>query len=401
MTLDNTRKYNDEPDDTVKVDDETERWIREAGLGESGSEARKRRRKMEKLRAEWEKKDADPSVQYNMLEVRPANDWMNFLYEDRPSRRLFGDLWRENDLSILFADTGVGKSVLAVQIADSIARGEQIEPLTMNVDAQKVLYLDFEMSEQQFTERYSATSGDGQTFANKYVFPDDFLVAHIDSDTDLPKRFKTVVEYMYASIVGRIEESGARILIVDNISYLSPTAGGSSSALKLMKALKYLKSHYKLSILVLAHTTKRHFASPLTVNDLAGSKTLANFADNVFTIGHSHYDRNLRYIKQIKQRNNPVRYDATNVLVYRLEKPSNFPRFNFLRYNTEAAYLQARYDTLGQTKRLSNNRRSIVESAKRLSQRGQSQRRIAAELGISKATVNRYLNAEPNQNREQ
>ena len=301
MTLDNTHKYNDEPDDTVKVDDETERWIREAGLGESGSEARKRRRKMEKLRAEWEKKDADPSVQYNMLEVRPANDWMNFLYEDRPSRRLFGDLWRENDLSILFADTGVGKSVLAVQIADSIARSEQIEPLTMNVDAQKVLYLDFEMSEQQFTERYSATSGDGQTFANKYVFPDDFLVAHIDSDTALPKRFKTVVEYMYASIVGRIEESGARILIVDNISYLSPTAGGSSSALKLMKALKYLKSQYKLSILVLAHTTKRHFASPLTVNDLAGSKTLANFADNVFTIGHSHYDRNLRYVPEGKQ----------------------------------------------------------------------------------------------------
>src|SRR3954470_5244187 len=38
-------------------------------------------------------------------------------------RKLFGKLWFEGEICILFADTNVGKSILAVQIADSISRG--------------------------------------------------------------------------------------------------------------------------------------------------------------------------------------------------------------------------------------------------------------------------------------
>lgn len=50
-------------------------------------------------------------------------------------RALWDSFWYEGELSCLFADSNVGKSILAVQIADRIARTDD------------VLYLDFELSE--------------------------------------------------------------------------------------------------------------------------------------------------------------------------------------------------------------------------------------------------------------
>lgn len=53
-------------------------------------------------------------------------------------RALWDSFWYEGELSCLFADSNVGKSILAVQIADRIARTDN------------VLYLDFELSVKQF-----------------------------------------------------------------------------------------------------------------------------------------------------------------------------------------------------------------------------------------------------------
>jgi hypothetical protein len=41
---------------------------------------------------------------------------------------------------------------------------------------------------------------------------------------------------------------------------------------------------------------------PLSANDLQGSKMLINFCDSAFAIGKSSNDKDLRYLKQIKQR---------------------------------------------------------------------------------------------------
>jgi RecA-family ATPase len=107
-----------------------------------------------------------PDMSVNMFETRPAGQWICDLAEDR-SAALFGDLWLEGELSILFADTGVGKSILAVQIAEAIAAGKDAFalgesstdlPLPNGTSPQPVLYLDFELSGRQFTDRYT---GDG------------------------------------------------------------------------------------------------------------------------------------------------------------------------------------------------------------------------------------------------
>lgn len=54
-----------------------------------------------------------------------------------------------------------------------------------------------------------------------------------------------------------------------------------------MMKLMNLKKQYGWSLLVIAHTPKRNLSSPITQNDLAGSKKLYNFFDSVVAIGKS------------------------------------------------------------------------------------------------------------------
>ena len=59
----------------------------------------------------------------DIFEIKTANEWIRGAKSRPVPKRLFGEFWLESELAILFADTGVGKSLLAVQIAESIARG--------------------------------------------------------------------------------------------------------------------------------------------------------------------------------------------------------------------------------------------------------------------------------------
>ncbi|MEO8649094.1 MAG: AAA family ATPase, partial [Acidobacteriota bacterium] len=49
----------------------------------------------------------------------------------REPNGLFGGLWREGEMALLFGVAGAGKSILAVQIADALARGSGIAGVEM------------------------------------------------------------------------------------------------------------------------------------------------------------------------------------------------------------------------------------------------------------------------------
>ena len=67
-----------------------------------------------------------------------------------PSKSLLGELWQEGELAILFGPTNVGKSILAVEIADAIASGGSVlsGKLKSEVGPTNVLYIDLEMNQQ-------------------------------------------------------------------------------------------------------------------------------------------------------------------------------------------------------------------------------------------------------------
>jgi archaellum biogenesis ATPase FlaH len=310
-----------------------------------------------------------------LFTVKTASRWIEQAKTRPIPQMLFGEFWFEGELCILFADTNLGKSILAVQIGNSISRGEHIRGFKLETPKQSILYFDFELSDKQFENRYSIN------FEQHYNFDNNFLRVEINPDANIPED-QTFENYLNHSLERSITETGAKVLIIDNLTYLKNETEKAKDALPLMKHLKALKNKYGLSILALAHTPKRDLSKPITRNDLQGSKMLINFCDSSFSIGESHSDKNLRYLKQIKQRNTEQIYDAENVCVCQIDKPGNFLLFEFVNFGKEWEHLKQHTE---------KDKENLNEKVNELKQQGRSLREIGAELGISHMKVSRIL----------
>jgi len=311
----------------------------------------------------------------NLFTVHTANQWMAMEKNTVEACMLFGELWYQGELCIMFADTNVGKSALAVQIGCSLAAHTQIAPFGFNAPHCNVVYIDFELSARQFQGRYTHNDV-------RYTFPKGFYRAEFKPAAFLPPEFNTFNDYMNAAIAHVVAHTNADVLIIDNITSLRSGTERASEALSLMQCLKALKTQHGISILVLAHTPKRNPAKPITRNDLQGSKMLINFADSAFAIGESYLKPGLRYLKQIKQRQYRQLYGADNVCLFRLVKPANFLKFEFEGYAAERDHL---YCATPADKVRAETR------VHELAATGLSQRQIGFKLGIALGRVNRIL----------
>jgi RecA-family ATPase len=310
-----------------------------------------------------------------LFTVKTANSWIEQAKTRPIPQMLFGEFWFEGEICILFADTNLGKSILAVQIGNSISKGEQIRGFKLETSKQPILYFDFELSDKQFENRYSIK------FEHHYNFDNNFIRVEINPDAAIPDT-QNFEDYLNYSLERSITETGAKIIIIDNLTYLKNETEKAKDALPLMKHLKALKNKYGLSILALAHTPKRDLTKAITRNDLQGSKMLINFCDSSFSIGESHSDKNLRYLKQIKQRNTEQIYDAENVCVCQIDKPLNFLMFEFVNFGKEWEHLKQHTE---------KDKENLNEKVSELKQQGRSLREIAIELGISHMKVSRIL----------
>ncbi len=72
-------------------------------------------------------------------------------------QKLFGTLWYESEICLLFSDTNVGKTILALQIANSITSGKAIKNFEMNASTQTVIMFDFELNDNSTVVRYIVT----------------------------------------------------------------------------------------------------------------------------------------------------------------------------------------------------------------------------------------------------
>ena len=184
-----------------------------------------------------------------------ANERMEMAKGQPMPLSLFDGFWVRGELTILFANTGIGKTILAVQIADSIAKGEPIEGFDMEVEAQPVLYADFELTDKQFEMRYAEQLGEGKNkqLVNHYQFHDNFTILRLNKDRLAEEG---VDGGLISALEEKVVETGAKVLVVDNISYIKDSQEKTNEALTLMKRLNMLKMKHGLSILVLGHTPK-------------------------------------------------------------------------------------------------------------------------------------------------
>jgi archaellum biogenesis ATPase FlaH len=151
------------------------------------------------------------STQENLLIIRSVNHCIEDAKNRPIPKMLFSEFWHEGELSILFADTNLGKSILSVQIANSISKGEAIRGFKLEAPKQVVMYFDFEMSDKQFEKRYSIN------YTNHYIFNDAFLRIEINPDcTD----FTDFEKALFEAIEEAIQKYDGKILIIDNLTYL-------------------------------------------------------------------------------------------------------------------------------------------------------------------------------------
>lgn len=288
-------------------------------------------------------------------------------------------LFQSNELTFLFGDTGKGKSIMAVGIADALSKGTTFLGLENKCGPLKVLYYDFELSDKQFQKRYTNSAGVPYQFSDN-LFIDNFELSTID----MSNKKILFEEELIKKVIFDLKETDAKVLIIDNITFLTTiSAEDGQIAMRLMKLLKELKTKENISVLVLAHTPKRFGAGGLSTMDIAGSKHLSNFADSVMALAASKRDPNLRYIKQVKaSRTGEIRYEEDNIIICEIEKNESFLTLVLKGYGKEIEHLVPIN---------SDAQQEMKQQAIELKEQGKSYQMIADMLGTSKSTVGRWF----------
>lgn len=289
--------------------------------------------------------------------VNSANETKEDGLRQPQLRCLWNHLIYEQSLIMLFADSNVGKSILAVQIADDISRQHP----EMNV-----MYFDFELTNRQFANRY-------KTDYSAYRFTDNFCIAKVNPNEDVD--YNKIVDHIEQVIV----QKQSNVVIIDNLSAVVSEPEKGKCAKDFCFSLKKIKDKYGCIILLLGHTTKSYSVGmPLEKNTMAGSKQLVNFADELIGMAQSANDPNVVYLKQLK-----TRADEKEIQVHKYHIQKNNSNGNlYLQYegmSFEGELLKAKDED------------DLKITISELLQNGKTQKEIASILNMSVSTVNRRI----------
>ncbi len=313
--------------------------------------------------------------------IKSANDWMEEAKIKPIPKKIFGPFWHEEELCILFADTNQGKSLLAVQIIDSVSKGTSTLGLEMELKASKVIYFDLELTSKQFEMRYAQYDKESDTLFNHFKFSELFLRAEIN-----PYGFDESIEdyesFLFKEIEAQASKSEAKILVIDNLSCVISDNEKARNTTPFLIRLNNLKKMHGWSILLIAHTPKRNLFAPISRNDIQGSKSFINLIDSCFAVGESQKNPSVKYLKQIKVRYGAFQFAAEKVMVCKIGKETNFSSFNFLEFGKESEHLrQLNLEDRSQMKA------KVFDMKKD----GYSNVKIASEFGVSEAAVRKWL----------
>jgi RecA-family ATPase len=256
-------------------------------------------------------------------------------------KTLFGDLITEGDLNIFFGRSNTGKSFFAYQIAQAIAEGQNVLDvltpnqlsntttkyfnLTNETQAQKVLYFDFEGTQERNYLRYT-TKGERKACD----FSKNLFVGY-------PNKLSIIDNLLFVDVMeAQTIATGAKVVIIDNLSAISQDNEKAGNAVKLLNKIKDFQRNNKLTVILIAHTPKIEEGKNISENDLAGSKQLYNLVDSVIAINTTSQDTSIRYIKQLKTRCSEIMFNTDNVITMKFcVRADGYKGYDFLAYESE------------------------------------------------------------------
>ena len=319
---------------------------------------------MEKPRYTLRRKEEKSGNDTPFFKVRTANTRLEDSIRIQKPRRLFDCFVVEGEVTVLFAPTNVGKSVLALQIADAISQGKSEYGFESELTrGESVAYVDLENTDCQFAGRYSG-----------HQFSDNLKILEV------PTGVEYTTEQLLTYLKNFISAEKSKVIVFDNISFMG-NLQSANEAMAIIKALRELRDELGITILVVAHTNKKD-NKPMTINDLAGSAKVGNLIDAAFALGRVVGDTGLRYIKQLKARSGEKIYEDP-VMVVELVKENGL-HFEYRDTDIEQNLLK---------KPKEDDEEMVYHQVWHLHKQGLSCRKIESELGISKSKVNNIVNA--------
>lgn len=277
----------------------------------------------ETFRKMREKHSDDYSLPTSAMDVSEARETVEAQELSHRPDLLFGELWRSGEVALMFGEPCVGKSVLAVQIAEAIALGCSPEPFTVTSPA-SVLYIDMEFTARQFAERYSFADFGGTI--KTYKFPAGFHRAELRGLDEMSEREgRNVAKYIAGQIRNLIADHQSSVVIIDNLSYLTPSAGSGQAGAQLIKTLKLMAKLNDISILALTHLKTRPPTDRFRHSQITEGQRLLDLADSAFMLGNSTMGDEIRYLRQLKSRSGKLRFDGNIVAALQLTRMENSP----------------------------------------------------------------------------
>ena len=286
--------------------------------------------------------------------VERMNQCIDDAHQLPPLVSLYPDIVLEGDLCIIFGQSGIGKTIFAMQIARYIAES-----------GKRLLYVDCEMTPRQLGNRYKTPN-----------FPPTFLRAEMDREHPAEDVLKGIEEVAVANHV--------EVVFIDNITALGQSLDRSADAGALMASLNTLKKKYNWTLVVLNHVPKMFSGNvPLSLSAMQGSAKINQLIDDAIGLAQSCIDSNLVYVKQCKWRNGELTMGADHVAVYeRCKDEDGNLGFISRGFGTEQEHLSIEN---------SNEREEMKARVRELSNKGMTQTAIANQLSISQSKVSRLL----------
>ena len=300
-----------------------------------------------------EYQESDP-VDGGGFHVEKMNQCIDEAHQLPPLVPLYPNIVLEGDLSIIFGQSGIGKTIFAMQIARHIAE-----------NGKRLLYVDCEMTPRQLGNRYETAN-----------FPPTFLRAEMDREHPVEDVLKGIEEVAAANHV--------EVVFIDNITALGQSLDRSADAGTLMASLNTLKKRYNWTLVVLNHVPKMFSGNvPLSLSAMQGSAKINQLIDDAIGIAQSCIDSNLVYVKQCKWRNGELTMGADHVAVYERRK-DEYGNLGFISrgISTEQEHLSVESG---------NEREEMKARIRELSAKGMTQTAIAEQLGTSQSKVSRLL----------
>lgn len=304
--------------------------------------------------------DAVKMEQAGIARPRRANDCVNEARNLTVGEALFDGFWREGELALLFGEAGTGKSLLAVQLAESLARGRAIGGFCMPAKRRKTLYVDMKLSHGQFGMRYMGDTEKG------YKFSDNLYHDCPPSSDGLAKWLRKMVA-----------ENGFRVVVIDDLSAVRQTCDGTRETLPLMRELRRIKEELGVSILVISGSRAPRKGVPVAESDLLRSRILCDVADSVFAAGKHPGSVGTYYLMQTRSRNAVIVWNEANPPMFTIERGND-------------GFIGAKFDGRFSVP-MDEETAWLIYSVKHRRDCGASFRSIAEELGISKARIGRLL----------